>query len=532
MTRDGYAPDERALALSRRELLLRGGLATGALALGGGALGAFAGADRAPAASTPKRGGTLRLGVSGGGTGDTLDPLAATTNIDYQRAAALFDYGYLPDDKFVIQPNLVEEATPNANGSSWTLRLREGVEFHNGKTLSADDLIFTLNRIYAIPFSGLAGRFQVVDRKKLKKLDKRTVRVPLKYPFAIFPNALAQLPLVPVGFDKKKPVGTGPFKFSSFTVGQESSFVRNPNWWGGFRGAKGTPYLDGLRIVDFADDSARVNALIAGQVDAIDGVPFGQSTVITSSGFELFNVRTGNWRPFTMRVDSAPFKDVRVRQAMRLLVDRTQMVKQALDGFGTVGNDLYSPLDPVVGSAGIAQRQPDIAQAKSLLKQAGQSDLRVELVTSAIQAGVVEASTVLASQAKQAGVTISIRKVDSGTFYGSNYLKWPFAVDWWTPLPYLDQAVTADGPTASFNETHWRDPQFTKLYYEALKETDAAKRAEFQHAMMKIQHERGGYIIWGLPNTIDAHSQKVQGMIPTVYGQDFSDSQFWRLWLS
>jgi len=521
-------------SLSRRDLLGRG-ITAGGLLLAAPLLtacGQSGGSSAAKTAGGPKRGGVLRLGISGGGASDTLDPLAATTNIDYQRAAALFDYGYWPDEDFVIQPQLVEEATPNADGSEWTLRLRDGVTFHDGKMLDADDLIFTINRIFTLDFSGLAGRFAVVDRKGMKKLDRRTVRVPLKYPFAIFPNQLAQLPLVPVGFDPQRPVGTGPFRFERFTAGKESLFVRNPDWWGGFWQVEGTPYLDSLRMINFADDTARVNALLADQVDAIDAVPFGQTKAIEAQGMNLFNVPTGNWRPFTMRIDVAPFDDVRVRQAMRLIVDREQMIGQALAGFGTLGNDVYSPQDPVYATAGLEQRAQDVEQARFLLKQAGQEGLRVELVTSAIQAGVVEASTVLASQAEAAGVEIRVKKVDGDTFYGDNYLKWPFAVDWWTPLPYLDQAVTADGPTAEYNETHWKDAEFSRLYYDALKQTDADKRAEHEREMMRIQHERGGYIIWGFANTIDAYSDKVGGMEPTKYGQDFSDSAFWRLWLT
>ena len=366
----------------------------------------------------------------------------------------------------------------------------------------------------------------------MKKLDARTVRVPLKRPFAIFPNQLAQLPIVPVGFDPKKPVGTGPFKFERFTAGQESTFVRNPDWWGGFWGVEGTPYVDAIRMIDFNDDSARVNALLSDQVDAIDAVPFGQTKVIESQGYKLFNVPTGNWRPFTMRVDVPPFDDVRVRQAMRLIVDREQMIQQALSGFGQLGNDLYSIQDPVYEAFDVEQRVQDIEQAKSLLKQAGQEDLRVELVTSPIAAGVVEASTVLASQAEAAGVQIKVNRVDGDTFYGDNYLKWPFAVDWWTPLPYLDQAVTADGPDAKFNETHWADPEFGRLYHDALKETDADARTSLQHEMMRIQYDTGGYLIWGFANTIDAYADRLQGMEPTKYGQDFSDSAFWRLWLA
>lgn len=526
---------DSGLVISRRGLLQT------TMALGVAAVGAplLAACDSSPAPAAsgdgdakPQPGGTLRIGLSGGSSSDTLDPLASYTTIDYHRAAALFDYGYWPDDDFVYQPQLVEESTPNGDATEWTIRLRKGIEFHDGKEMTADDLVFTLNRIYELPYSGLAGRFDIADLKGMRKVDKYTVRIPLKKPFSIFPNQFAQLAIVPVGFNPDKPIGTGPFMYQSFSPGKESMFVKNPNWWGGFWGATDAPYVDELQMIDLSDDSARVNALLSGQVDAIDAVPYAQAKVLEAQKMVLFNAETGNWRPFTMRVDVAPFSDPKVRQAMRLIVDREQMVQQALNGFGVVGNDLYSPQDPNVIAAQMPQRTPDIEQAKFLLKQAGQENMTVDLTTSNIAAGVVEASTVLASQAKAAGVTINVNKVDGGTFYGKDYLQWPFAVDWWTPLPYLDQSVTADGPTASFNETHWNDPEFTSNYYAAMKETDAAKRAPFEQEMIRIQHERGGYIIWGFPNTLDAHTAQVHGMEPTTYGQSMSDSGFWKLWLA
>jgi len=520
--------------LSRRDLLRTGIAAGGALAAGSmlAACGSGASAVTAPTGGTPKRGGVVRLGMSGGGSSDTLDPIQAVSNIDYYRAAALFDYAYYPDTDFVIQPQLASEAVPNADGSVWTVRLRSGIEFHNGKTLGAEDLAFTLRHIFRVPYSGLTGRFAMVDLNGLKQVDKLTLRVPLKYPFSIFPNALAELLVVPVGFDETKPVGTGPFMFQSFQAGRQSTFVRNPNWWGGFWGATGTPYVDALQLIDLDDDTARVNSLLAGQVHGIDAVPFGEASSLKAQGQVLFNVPTGNWRPFTMRIDVPPFNDVRVRQAMRLIVNRQQMVDQALAGYGRIANDLYSPEDPAYISFDAPQREQDLEQARSLLRQAGQSDLRVRLVTSPIQAGVVEASTVLVTQAAQAGVTIALDQVDDDTFFGNNYLKWPFAVDWWTPTKYLDQAVVADGPNSAYNETHWSNPVFSQNYYAALKQTDAAKRVPYEHEMMKLQYDEGGYIIWGFVNTLDAHSPNLRGLIPTKWGQDFSDSEFWRLWLA
>ena len=147
-----------------------------------------------------------------------------------------------------------------------------------------------------------------------------------------------------------------------------------------------------------------------------------------------------------MRVDQAPFDDVRVRQAFRLIVDREQMVQQVLSGHGSVANDLYARYDPVYASD-LPQRQQDLEQAKSLLKQAGREGLSVELVTAPVFQGIVEAAQVFAEQAKGAGVNVKVRKVDSGTFYGDNYLRWPFAQDFWASRVYLSQVAQGDLPS-------------------------------------------------------------------------------------
>ena len=130
--------------------------------------------------------------------------------------------------------------------------------------------------------------------------------------------------------------------YESFTPGQQSVFKKFPNYW-----QSGRPYVDQLTIIDFTDDTARVNALLGGQVDAIDNLPTGQiAQVQGNSQLKVLISHTGQWQPFTMRVDQAPFNDVRVRQAMRLIVDRPQMVEQVLSGQGRIANDMYAPFDP------------------------------------------------------------------------------------------------------------------------------------------------------------------------------------------
>jgi peptide/nickel transport system substrate-binding protein len=368
-----------------------------------------------------------------------------------------------------------------------------------------------------------ATQIGYVDKARIRTLDARTVRVGLKEPNVSFPEDIAEyyMGVVPEGYDPRRPVGTGPFQFKSFTPGERSVFTRNENYW-----QKGKPYVDELVIINIGDDSARVNALLGGQVDAISNLPASQvNTVKSNPGLRVLDSETGGWTPITMRVDQAPFSDPRVRQAFRLIVDREQIVGQALSGFGRVANDLYSPYDPHYDTD-LSQRKQDLEQAKSLLKQAGRSNLRVDLRTAPVYVGVVESAQVFAEQAKSAGVDVRVRRMDSGAFYGDNYLRWTFAQDFWGTRNYLPQVAQGSMPDSPYNETHWNDPEFKKLIAQARGTVDDAKRGELLRAAQKIEHERGGHIIWGYFNLLDAYSAKLSGLKSSKLGYALNGYNF------
>src|SRR5260370_8466944 len=159
-----------------------------------------------------------------------------------------------------------------------------------------------------------------------------------------------------------------------------------------------------------------------------------------------------------MRTDQPPFNDVSVRQAMRLLVDRPQLIPSALDGYGTLASDVFSPYDPDFDHA--LRREQDIPQAKFLLKKVGREDLTVTLITSPIATATVAMATVLAEQAKAAGVTINLRNVPPGTFFGPDYLRWTFSQDFYSYAPYLAQVTLSILPTPPCHETHFPDPPY------------------------------------------------------------------------
>ncbi len=521
--------------ISRREFVKTA--VAGSLAAGTAGLLTGCGISAAPAASSaaavsgpPRRGGTLRAAITGGSTADTLDPLDAITNADFSRVDNLYEplVGLTPSAQATLV--LADEVTPNATATEWTIRLKSGITFHNGKDLTADDVIYTFQTIMnpKAPAAAAAG-LSSIDAKGITKLDSLTLRIPCTTPFASLYEALA-IPgysdVIPVGFNPSAPVGTGAFKLQSFTPGTQSTFVRYDGYW-----QSGLPYLDEIVITDYSDATSQVNALLAGQADVVNLLSADVIAVVQSQGKKILISDGGGWNPFTMRVDVAPFNDVRVRQAMRLAIDRPQMMEILFGGTGTLGNDVFGIWAPEYDHA-LPQRHQDIDQAKFLLKKAGHEGLAFQLVTSDIGAGTVQAAEVLAQQASAAGMRINVNDITVNDFYGPGYLKWVFAQDFWYFNFYLPQVSLATLPTAPFNETHFDNAAYDKLYQEAIATVDEAKRRELCFEMQRIDYNEGGLIIPFFPPVIDGYGANVHGLVPSKGGLSLNAYDFKRLWLS
>jgi peptide/nickel transport system substrate-binding protein len=343
----------------------------------------------------------------------------------------------------------------------------------------------------------------------MQKLDERTVRLTLHKPNSFLPEEFSQIwnPIVPMDFDPRiHPVGTGPYRFKSFTPGSRSLFTRNPDYW------REVPYFDEIAVLDFTDDTARLNALIGGEIDVMPSPPHSQMQIAQAApGITVCNLPSSAWEPFCVRADVEPFRDVRVRQALRLIPDRQQFITQVYNGNARLGNDLFGASD-VDYAGGFSQRMQDLDQARALLRAAGHPNLDVELVTSTVSPTLVQAAEVYAEQAKNAGVTVRVRRVDPAAFFGPEFLKRPFTQDTWGAFPLMPVVSLTLLPGAGDNETGWNDPDTLRLVDAARATLAPAPRKDLMIELQRVLYDRGGYIIPALVNQLSFFSDRVGGL--------------------
>ncbi|MFI6574278.1 ABC transporter substrate-binding protein [Nocardiopsis sp. NPDC050513] len=515
-----------------RRSLLKASAAGAAVAPVLAACGGDSESDGSTGGGEPQRGGLLRVGVAGGGASDTLDAHDPTDNVDIARNHALYATLVKYTRDGAIETDLAESLEPNDDATAWTVVLREGLTFHDGSPVTADSVAFSLRRILDPdnPMRG-AGDMPGVDPEALEVVDERTLVIHVDEPLVTLPEALAEYYncVVPEGYDPDNPVGCGPFRYAEFVVGEYSLFERHEGYH-----VEGLPYVDQLEIRDFPEDDARVNALSSGTVDVISQVPHAQVAVIEGNPeMEIMESETGMWLPFTMRVDQAPFDDVRVRQAFRLIVDRQQMVDQALAGYGQIGNDMYARMDPSYPED-FDQRDQDLAEARRLLAEAGHEDgLEVELVTGDISAGVVAAAEVFQEQAREAGVTVNLRRVNASDYWNPEEgFPYAFGQDFWSARNYITQTAQGSVVGAPYNETMWgEDEEWVELVERARQTPDADERNGLIRQAQRIEYEEGGYIVWGFVNLLDAHSSRLNGLAPAVSGHPLGSYSFHEMWM-
>ncbi len=460
-------------------------------------------------AGAPQDGGTLTLSAIGGGQAETLDPTKWLNSPDQTRIGALYDQLTALSPEGSPEMLLATAITPNADGTEWTVALREGVTFHDGSPMTADDVLYSIRRVKdsgAVASATLA----TVDMDRSEKVDDHTILFRLTTPVGDFPAFFVDpsTSIVKNGAtDFEHPIGTGPFKFKSWTRGDRSVFERNDAYWGQ------KAHVDELVVVPMADETARTNALLSGALDmSVDVAPTAVST-LEQSGMQITSKTGAAASNFYLRADTEPTKTPAVREALALAIDRQKCVDVALQGKGTVASDLFGANFP-----SFPKDAPEITydpeRARSVLEKAGLAPLTVTLTMGPGGAGMVECAQVFQESAKDAGITINIDTIPGQDVFNpdAGYLSWGFGMTNWIGNSFQDVARLTMLTNAFFDEVGFANPEFDKAFAHAQSLLDADERNAAYAALAKQVQGQHIYLVWGYGDFLTAHSSRVHGL--------------------
>ncbi len=497
-------------AISRREFFGR------AVALGASAAAissALASVD-AFAAETPKKGGALRLGLGGGSTTDSWDIGSYNDSVMIDASHGVFNglIEWAEDGK--PKPDLASSIEPSKDAKEWVFNLRKGVKFSNGKELTAEDAIYSLN-YHRGPDSKSGGKSSVAAIDDIQKLDKYQIKVVLKAGDADFLYSLTDyhMLVVPDGFkDWANPVGTGAMLVEKFDPGVRISFKKNKDFYKENRG-----FLDEAEITVINDGVARLNALKSGQIDAINRVdPKAVPLIEKSSNLKLVRA-SGGWHVVSaMAVDRPPFDNADLRLAMKFATNREQILKALFSGVGSIGNDHPIPSTDPYFNKELPQRKYDLDKAAFYFKKAGVANPNIVLqVSDATFNGAIDMAQLMKASADAAKIPFEIKKEPADGFWDNVWLKGAFVSSYWGGRAAATQMLSvAYSAGAPWNETHMKNEKFEKLLAESKAEIDEAKRKPMIWEMQAILNEDGGAIIPVFKDWLDAHQDKVGGHTP------------------
>ncbi|MFZ4833869.1 ABC transporter substrate-binding protein [Rouxiella sp. Mn2063] len=465
-------------------------------------------------AAEPKKGGTLKLGMSGGNTSDSLDPTLFSDWVPLNQAYMLMNGLVEIDENNKAIPELFASWEAKPGAAEWIFTLQDGVTFHNGKKLDVDDIIYSIN-LHRGDKTKSAIKTQLSPITALTKQGDNQIAITLESGNADLPYLLADyhLLVVPNGFtDWSHPIGTGGFVFDQYEPGVRSLFKRNPNYW-----KKDRAFVDAVEVIVINDPTARTNALISGQVHAINRVDFKTVDFLKRSP-ALNIVRSSGGQHFTFLMDCsvAPFNNNDVRMAIKHGIDRQKILDTVLRGYGSLGNDHPIPKTDRFFNHSLEQRVYDPDKSAFYLKKAGLTDLKLELSSSdAAFAGALDAAALFQGEAQKSGIQVSIKRQPADSYWDDVWMKAPFSMGYWGGRPTADQMFsTAYQSTAKWNDTHWKDEKFDALLLQARSLLDDGKRAEIYGELQSIVRDNGGAMIPLFGDYLDAANKKVGGIKP------------------
>jgi peptide/nickel transport system substrate-binding protein len=413
------------------------------------------------------------------------------------------------DAKLTPQMSLAESMTTK-DGVLWTVKLRRGVSFHDGKPLTSADVVYSLmrhkNPAIASKAKAVADEFESVKATGPLELQIKLNSANVDLPALL---AASHFSIIKDGTtDFTTAIGTGPYKCKEFKPGMRSISVRNDNYW-----VPGKPYLDEIEYFSIPDEAARVNALLSGDVQLINGInPRSAPTVTAASGYTLYESKTGHYTDLILRDNLGPVKNPDFVLAMKYMMDREQIRKVAMRGFGTVAND--QPVQPSSRFyfSGLPQRPFDLDKAKFHLQKSGMAGMTLPLVASTAANGSVDMAQLLQLSAQKIGLNLDIKRMPADGYWSNHWAKHPLSFGNINPRPTVDLMFSLFFKSdASMNESGWKNEKFDQLLDAARGETNEAKRKQMYADMQVLVHEQGGIGIPMFNNSLDAFTNKLKG---------------------
>jgi peptide/nickel transport system substrate-binding protein len=522
--------------LTRRRLLQAGLGGAAAISLSSLLAGCQSAASVAGPPPRPRRGGRLRTGWAGGGQSESLNPLSPLPTIDFIRSVAIFEplTNFGPPGGPDVSYRLAAAMTPNADYTTWRVALREGVTWHDGKPFTARDVLFSISTVLD-PNQGTQwlNTLRMLDLKASRAIGDTQVDLVCSKPTLDLPLRFASMPVIQDGTSDFSTVaiGTGAFKLASFRPGEGTLLLRNASWWD----RSGGPYLDEVELRSVPDNTARVNALLGGDLDLISDLTYTQyASLSRNRSFRTVRIPAGNIPLFKMRVDKPPFDDLRVRQAFKLMVDRRAMLERVFVGFGTIGNDAFGAGLPDYDTT-LATPAHDPAQARRLLRQAGKDGLSVTLHTTDGFPGLFESASLFVQQAREAGVTVTLDKVAADQYYNPSerYIGWEFASAIYNQNnPFISLVPGIYEQNATFNETGWLRPQFDAAFEQAVATPDRSLRKRLLDQLQQELHDQGGHILFVVGDAVLVTSPRVQNVKGVALYRNEGEGDFSQVFLS
>ncbi|MEB8388121.1 ABC transporter substrate-binding protein [Rhodobacteraceae bacterium KMM 6894] len=452
----------------------------------------------------PQRGGTFRIAQHDGNSGDSHDPGLYESNAEILNAHTHRAFLTMINTDGTLGADVATEWTATPDASEWTFKLDPKATFHSGGKVTAEDVVASMNfhRGEGTTSAAKALLGSVVD---IVAVDESTVTFKMDAGNADLPWLMTDYHLVILPRDEdgtanwKSGDGCGPYVLNNWEPGVNASFTRFDGWHG--EGA----YFDAIEVTYINDPNARQTALVTGDVDAtslLENKTMG--LLLRQPDVTVINIPSAQAITMPMFCDAAPFDNVDVRKALKLSMNRDELVEKISFGAATVGNDFHhSPAMPYYPE-GIEQTPYDPDQAKSLLKKAGMENLSVSFsAADSITAGAIDLSILYAEQAKAAGIDIKVVREPSDGYYSDVWLTKPWCMVVWGARPTPDVMYSlAYKDDAAWNESHWQNARFNELLLMAKAELDDTLRAEMYREMAVLAKDDGGTIIPFFPNFV------------------------------